>query len=119
MASGLVPGWTLAARLAVAGVAAVLGTRLLARGVARILPTVESYSTPEEDLVGGEAEVVHEVTSDGGTVRVVDRDSSLRDLPCVVGDGGGPIARGAKVLLRSYDRERGRFEVDRGRESAV
>lgn len=113
LASGLIPGWSLTARLAVAGVAAVLGTRLLAGGIARLLPTVESYSTSEEELVGEEADVVHEVTPEGGTVRVVDRSSSLRDLPCVVRDGQGQIARGARVLLSSYDQKLGRFIVER------
>ncbi|MFH0982030.1 MAG: hypothetical protein V2A79_10870 [Planctomycetota bacterium] len=81
--------------------AAVLVTRYLAAGLARLVPSVESYYTPERDLVGLKGEVLYEVTESSGVVRVRDERNTLHDVSCRVARGTKSIPAGkAAVLLR-------------------
>ncbi|MFZ4574296.1 MAG: hypothetical protein ACOYN0_07845 [Phycisphaerales bacterium] len=114
LALGLVGDhWGLAARAAVAGAAALLGTRLVSRWLSRVLPSLESYGTATESLVGKTASVVHEVNESGGMVRLVDEHASLRDLSCRAAPGEGPLACGTIVRLTDFDSDAGVFTVRR------
>jgi len=106
--------WSLFSRCLVAGVAAIAGTRLMAGVVGKLLPSVETYGVPAADLVSEYAEVIHDVTAEGGTVRLVDSEGNLRDLACRSATehaGDGPtgtaavrhLKRGERVILTGYD----------------
>jgi hypothetical protein len=96
---GREPAWR---PIAIAAVAAVLATRYLAAGLARLIPSVETYSTPLRTLVGLTGEVLYEVTPDSGTVRVRDAEDNLRDVSCRVGADEPRIPAGTRVLLLRY-----------------
>jgi len=114
LALGLVAlKWSLVAKMATSAVAAVLGTNLLASGLARALPSIESYAVATEALVTEHAEVIHEVTPAGGVARLVDSEGNLRDLACCVLPGAATLARGTRVMLQSYDAVTERFIVER------
>jgi hypothetical protein len=99
----------LSTTLLVATGAMLLGTRWISLGVSKLMPTVESYSVPAEELVSEQAEVVHELTSTGGLVRLTDRLGTLRDLTCRPGQSGGSIPRGSRVILTEYDEQAGTY----------
>jgi hypothetical protein len=85
-----------------AALAAVIGSRALAEGLALLLPREESYHTPKADLVGQVGEVLYEVTRSSGTVRLCDPSGNLLDLDCRIQDGAG-IKAGTKVVLQEYE----------------
>ncbi len=88
--------------LGLAALAAVLGTRLLAEGLAALMPGEESYHTTREELVGLAGEVLYEVTPTSGTVRLRDPTGNLRDLDCRIHSGDG-IKAAERVVLDEYD----------------
>ena len=85
-----------------AALAAVLGTRLLAEGLAALMPGEESYYTTREELVGLAGEVLYQVTPTSGTVRPRDPTGNLLDLDCRIHSGDG-IQSAQRVVLDEYD----------------
>jgi hypothetical protein len=85
-----------------AALAAVIGARGVAEGLALLLPREESYHTPKADLVGQVGEVLYEVTTTSGTVRLRDPSGNLLDLDCRIQDGAG-LKAGTKVVLQEYE----------------
>ena len=85
-----------------AALAALVGTRLLAEGLATVLPREESYYTPKEELVGETGEVLYEVTPSSGTVRLLDPSGNLLDLACRT-EGEVRLRAGTRVVLEKYD----------------
>jgi hypothetical protein len=82
--------------------AAVVGTRLVAEGLAAILPGEESYYTRREELEGEKGEVLYEVTPVSGTVRLRDPSGNLLDLDCRT-CGEERIAAGTQVVIGEYN----------------
>jgi membrane protein implicated in regulation of membrane protease activity len=85
-----------------AALAAVVGTRLLAEGLAVLLPKEESYHTPKAKLVGEVGQVLYTVTRTSGTVRLQDPSGNLVDLDCRT-SGEDSIPAGARVVIQEYD----------------
>jgi hypothetical protein len=85
-----------------AALAAVVGARSVAEGLAFLLPREESYHTPKAELVGQVGEVLYEVTRTSGTVRLCDPSGNLLDLDCRVLDGAG-LKAGTRVVLQEYE----------------
>lgn len=97
--------------------AAVIGARVIAEGLALLLPREESYHTPKTELVGQVGEVLYEVTPTSGTVRLRDSSGNLLDLDCRIQNGAG-IKAGTPVVLQEYEPTADVFYV-RGKEAAV
>ena len=89
--------------IGIAAAAAVLVTRHLAAALARLIPSVESYHTPQRQLVGLRGEVLYEVTETSGMVRVRDEQQNLRDVDARVSPGVTGIPAGTSVVLQRYD----------------
>ena len=87
--------------LALAG--SVFGTRWLARGLARIMPSTETYATLPGDLVGQTAEALFLITSQFGRARLRDRYHNIQDVSVRLADGGDPIPAGSRIVLLRYD----------------
>jgi hypothetical protein len=85
-----------------AALAAVVGARAVAEGLAYLLPREETYHTPKAELVGQVGEVLYEVTRTSGTVRLCDPSGNLLDLDCRIQDGAG-LKAGTKVVLQEYE----------------
>jgi membrane protein implicated in regulation of membrane protease activity len=97
--------------LAVATVVAVFGTRSLARGLARILPSTESYGSSERDLVGRLATVRDQITEHQGRAQLYDAHGTLQEVPVRIKPGETEIPSRTEVLLLSYDRQHGVYYV--------
>jgi hypothetical protein len=97
--------------IGIAAGASVLITRYLALGIAKLVPSVESYHTPLSTLVGLGGEVLYAITDSSGTVRVHDVETNLRDVPCRVAPGDKSIPAGTKVVLFHYDAAKQVFYV--------
>jgi membrane protein implicated in regulation of membrane protease activity len=97
--------------LAAATLLSVLGTRYLARGLARILPATESYGTKERDLIGRLAKVRDTVTDRQGRAQLFDANGSLQEVPVRIKPGESAIPARTEVVLLSYDRDRGVYYV--------
>jgi membrane protein implicated in regulation of membrane protease activity len=98
--------------VAIAAGAAVLITRQLAAGLSRLIPSVESYHTPQRQLVGLRGDVLYEVTDSSGVVRVHGPQDTLRDVSCRVVPGAKNIPAGTSVVLLRYDAATGVFYVE-------
>lgn len=97
--------------LAVATTTAVVGTRSVARGLARVLPSTESYGSSERDLVGRLAKVRDPITEHQGRVQLYDAHRTLTEVPARIKPGEAEIPARTEVLLLSYDRQRGVYYV--------
>jgi membrane protein implicated in regulation of membrane protease activity len=97
--------------LAAATTVSIFGTRYLARGLARILPSTESYGSTERDLVGRLAKVRDAVTEHHGRVQLYDAHGSLQEVPVRIKPGQAEIPARSEVVLLSYDRTRGVYYV--------
>jgi hypothetical protein len=99
--------------IGIAAAAAVFGTRYLAAGLGRLIPSVETYHTPQRQLVGLRGEVLYEVTETSGVVRVCDDQENLRDVAARVGPGTPPVPAGTAVVLQRYNGATKSFLVER------
>ena len=86
-------------------------TGLIARVVAKLLPTNETYARKRSDLVGTVGEAVLPIDASFGLVSVRDSQGDLFQVPCRVADGETTIAKGTRVVLFEYDAEKGVFHV--------
>ena len=99
--------------IGIAAAGSILVTRYLAIGISKLVPSVESYSTPLATLVGLGGEVLYAITDSSGSVRVRDAGDNLRDVPCRVGPGDASIPAGTKVVLFHYDAAKKVFYVSK------
>jgi hypothetical protein len=97
--------------LPVAAVVSLLATRLLARGMSRLMPTEETYARRRKDLLGEVGEAIYPIDERFGMAAVRDDRGNLYQVPCRVESGRLPIAKGEKVLLVSYEANRNIFHV--------
>ena len=97
--------------LPVAAVGSLLTTRLLARGMSRLMPTEETYARRRKDLLGEVGEAIYPIDERFGMAAVRDDRGNLYQVPCRVEPGRLPIAKGEKVLLVSYEATRNIFHV--------
>ena len=89
--------------LLLAGAAAVILTRSLALGLARLIPRAETYAVTRQDLLGREGVARYEIGTAFGAANVADRYGRLHQVPCRVRPGAPPIPAGQPVLLAEYD----------------
>jgi membrane protein implicated in regulation of membrane protease activity len=89
--------------IALAAALSVALTGRLSDRLARLLPSVETYHVPLDRLVGLRGEVLYEITTDSGVVRVRDADENLRDVAARLAEGSAPAAAGTRVLLERFD----------------
>jgi hypothetical protein len=98
--------------LVVAGIGSSWGTGFLAGLISRFLPSVESYGSSGEDLVGKTAEARYAITDCSGSAILRDSFGNLLEVSCR-SQGGETIQSGSRVVLSYYD-ERERLYVVRG-----
>jgi len=103
----MLPGITvLLASLPAAALGSVFGTRALAIGLSKVLPSVETYALKGVELVGFTGEALFKITDDFGRVRVFDQYSTLHDVTALVKPGRPSIKKGSRVLLTRYESEK-------------
>jgi len=91
------------------GVALVVGallTHFVAKVMAKIMPTGESYATTPQQLVGKVATARFRITATSGTAQLYDNYGNLHEVSCRVPPGEPEFAQGEKVVLMEYDEER-------------
>jgi membrane protein implicated in regulation of membrane protease activity len=74
-------------------------TGVIARIVARFMPTLETKSVTKQDLVGCEGSVVLDVDNTSGLIQV-HKDGDVFQVPC---RSTKPLSRGTPVLVMEYD----------------
>lgn len=99
--------------LATAAVGAVLLTRYIALGIAKVMPSTETYVSANEGLVSKFGVVRYPVTENAGTVSLYDDHKNYLEVQCRVSPGEGAIPEGARVVLMRYDDENEVFLVRR------
>jgi membrane protein implicated in regulation of membrane protease activity len=111
--------------LLIAAAAAFGATVLLARPLARLLPSSESHGVAKRELTGRIGTVVLPVSDSGGLAHVRDSRGNVHQIAChtrTPGDGGASIhadtpaasaviPKGAEVIVVTYDGETGRYLV--------
>jgi hypothetical protein len=97
--------------LPVAAAGSLVSTRLLTRGMSRLMPTEETYAKRRTELLGEVGEAIYAIDERFGLAAVRDDRGSLHQVPCRVEPGALPVAKGRKVLLVSYDSERNIYHV--------
>lgn len=88
-----------------AGIGAVTATGILSRIVARLMPLDESSAWRKHELVGTIGEALYTIDTRFGKAAVRDPQGYRFQVPCRVGEGTPPIAKGQRVLLVEYDED--------------
>lgn len=96
--------------LGLAAVAAVVGTGRLARLIARVAPTLETYVVRKQDLVGRTGRAIVEVTDADGFIQVTDHEGNVQQVRSR--STGALLAKGARLLVVDYDRSADRYLVE-------
>jgi GTP cyclohydrolase I len=78
--------------------------------MARLMPSVDTYSTSQEELVGRIGHALYEIDSHSGAAVVVDGYSVRIQIKCRTEDGT-VIPHSAKVALMRYDESNQTFFV--------
>lgn len=89
--------------LTAAGISALLGTRILGRLIARVIPSMETYHATRAELWGETGTALYSINAQGGTVRLRDRYNNLLDLECRTFPEEEAIPAGRRVRLEEYD----------------
>lgn len=109
---GILPGISvLLVSLPAAILGAVLGTRALALGISKVLPSVETYAVKGIQLVGSTGEALFEITEEFGRVRVFDEHNNLHDVTALVRPGRSSIEKGSRVFLTRYEAKKDTYFV--------
>jgi membrane protein implicated in regulation of membrane protease activity len=90
--------------VAVAFVGMVFLTGWTARGVARIMPSTETYRVSKTDLVGKTGQLVLPADTSYGLAQVRDHEGNVHNLTCRTAEG--TIPKGSDVLVYDYDEEK-------------
>ena len=89
--------------LGMALLCSVILTRGLAFGLARALPSTETYAVSNPQLVGKRAVVRFKVTDGSGTAQLYDDYGNLHEVSCRVKAGEQGLPQGTRVILMGYD----------------
>lgn len=91
-------------------------TSMLSQGFARLMPSVETYGTSQETLVGKIGHSLYEINATSGAAVVVDNYSVRVQIKCRT-EGVQVIPRGAKVALMRYEEQSQTFFVRQATEA--
>lgn len=109
---GEFPSAFIMASCGVALVIGIIGTKFLSGIIARIFPTVETYSSSNQSLLGQVARVVSgEVTTGFGRAKVNDPYGNTLTVFCKIPEGKEVPKRGDEIVLIDYDPSDKKFEV--------
>jgi hypothetical protein len=87
----------------IAGATGLVGARLAAELMGRLIPDEETSVVSCEGLYGLKGSVAFPVTEAGGRIMVYDEFGSLHDESCRVAAGQPPIERGRRVMVMDRD----------------
>jgi hypothetical protein len=106
------PGWVYVwPSLLVAICVSFVGTSTIARMIARIMPSTETYSVSNTELVGQLADVRFAVSAIGGTITLYDRLGTYRELSARTSIEGERIPPGTRVVIVRHDKTKNAFVV--------
>ncbi len=106
------PSAFIMASCGVALVVGIMGTKFTSGVIARLFPSIETYSSSNQTLLGHVARVVSgEVTTKFGRAKVEDQYGNVLTVFCKVPEGKEVPKRGDDVLLVDYDPSDKKFEV--------
>lgn len=89
--------------LGIAAFASVFGTRMLARGISRIMPSTETYVVSSKQLIGKCATARYLIGPDSGSAMLKDDQGDLQEVPCRIRSSEAPIPSGDRVVLMEFD----------------
>ena len=105
-------GWHVAAVSVPAAALVSLGfTRMLVRTMDRWLPLNETSARRRHDLLGSVGQALYPINEQFGLVSVRDDRGELYQVPCRVQPEAGPVAKGERVRLVSYNSKTKSFYV--------
>lgn len=100
--------------LGIALTSSVFFTGYLAKGLSRILPTMETYGTSMDDFVGKLAEVNYSITATSGSAFLRDKHGNFYEVPCRIETvEKQEIESGSQVILMGYNSDENVFIVRR------
>ena len=109
---GSFPSLFIIASCGVALVVGVIGTKFLSGIIARLFPSIETYSSNNQSLLGQIAKVVSgEINSSFGRAKVEDPYGNVLTVYCKIPAGKEVPKRGDEVVLVEYDSSDKKFEV--------
>lgn len=94
-----------------AGFLSVFSTKYLAKGIAAVMPSTETYGLKNEDFVGKIATVRYPITEKSGAAWFYDQHKTLQEVPCRVFPGEEIISLNMRVVLMRYDGKERAFFV--------
>ena len=86
-------------------------TGLFAALIAKVIPTEDGPRERREDLVGKPGEAIYDIDANFGMAKVRGHAGDFFQIPCHTGADKPRIAKGTRVVIFNYDREKGVFEV--------
>lgn len=81
----------------------IIGARIGAEIIARVMPPDESQDVSQEGLYGLTGEVAFPVSETGGRIRIYDPHGSLHDETCRIAAGHAPIPKGRSAIVMDRD----------------
>lgn len=93
---------------ALATIVALILTRYIAIGLAKVMPSLETYGVSQQELGGSHGTAKYGITQSFGRAQVYDRFGNLQEVNCRLLPGGDSIPAGVPIRLLEYNTE-GRF----------
>lgn len=97
--------------LVTAAVCTIFLTRYLALGLAKAMPSTETYAPKAREMVGLTGKVRYPVTEISGTVCLYDKHRNFQEIQCRVQEGAPLIEANTSVLVVDYVADRSVYLV--------
>jgi len=97
--------------LGIALAGGIVGSRLAAELLSRVLPKEESCAVSQQELFGLTGSVAFPISEEGGRIHIYDSFGTLHDEVCRVSPGHPPIEKGHRAIVVDMDTQ-GRLIVE-------
>jgi Protein of unknown function (DUF1449) len=97
--------------IAIALFSSLLLTGILSQGISKVMPSVETYTTPREGFLGKSGRALYEINCTCGAAVVLDNESNRVQIKCRTAEEGSVIPRGQPLSVAWYDEEKQIFVV--------
>jgi len=97
--------------IGIALVSSLLLTSVLSQGISKIMPSLETYTTPKEGFVGKTGHALYEINAKSGAAVVLDNESNRVQIKCRAEDEGAAILKGRPIAVTRYDEQTEIFVV--------
>jgi len=97
--------------MGIALVSSLVLTGALSQGISKVMPSVDTYTTPRAGFLGKTGHALYEINATSGAAVVLDNESNRVQIKCRTDQEGTVIPRGHSLSVEWFDEQKEMFVV--------